>query len=103
MTISDSNKKFIQSLIDYYTSEPQAYSEIVEAYSPKSELSETTTGFVIGMIYSGFLRAYADQDLEMKSNDIDEFNSMIRDNITKIRNAFLNINPLTAKTVRDKF
>ena len=88
MTISDQNKKFIQSLIDYYVSEPQAYTEIVQAYSPKSELSETTVGFVIGMIYSGFLRAYADQGLEIKSDDIDEFNSVVRDNITKIRNAF---------------
>lgn len=97
MTVSDSNKKFVQSLIDYYTSEPKAYSGIVEAYSPKSELSETTVGFVIGMIYSGFLRTYADQDLEMKSGDVEEFNSIIRDNITKIRNAFLNIDLLTPK------
>jgi len=97
LTISDSNKKFIQSLIDYYTSEPQAYSEIVEAYSPKSELSETTVGFVIGMIYSGFLRSYADQNLEIESDDVDEFNSMIRDNITKIRSAFSDIDLLTAK------
>ena len=97
MTISNQNKKFIQSLIDYYVGEPQAYTEIVQAYSPKSELSETTVGFVIGMIYSGFLRAYADQDLEIKSDDIDEFNSLIRDNITKIRNAFSNIDLLTAK------
>jgi len=88
LTISDQNKKFVQNLIDYYTGEPQAYSEIVQAYSPKSELSETTVGFVIGMIYSGFLRAYSDQGLEIKSDDIDEFNSVIRDNITKIRNAF---------------
>ena len=88
MTISDQNKKFIQSLIDYYAGEPQAYTEIVQAYSPKSELSETTVGFVIGMIYSGFLRAYSDQGLEIKSDDIDEFNSVVRDNITKIRNAF---------------
>ena len=97
MTVSDSNKKFVQSLIDYYTSEPEAYSGIVEAYSPKSELSETTVGFVIGMIYSGFLRTYADQDLEMKSNDVEEFNSIIRDNITKIRNAFSKSDLLTPK------
>ena len=97
MTISDQNKKFIQSLIDYYVSEPQAYTEIVQAYSPKSELSETTVGFVIGMIYSGFLRAYTDQDLEIKSDDIDEFNSIIRDNTTKIRKAFSNTDPLTTK------
>ena len=97
MTISDQNKKFIQSLIDYYVGEPQAYTEIVQAYSPKSELSETTVGFVIGMIYSGFLRAYADQDLEIKSDDIDEFNSIIRDNTTKIRKAFSNTEPLTTK------
>ena len=97
MTINDTNKEFIQNLIDYYTSEPEAYSEIVQAYSPKSELAETTVGFVIGMIYSGFLRTYADQDLEIKSDDIDEFNSMIRDNITKIREAFSNIDVLTTK------
>ena len=97
MTISDQNKKFIQSLIDYYVGEPQAYTEIVQAYSPKSELSETTVGFVIGMIYSGFLRAYADQDLEIKSDDIDEFNSIIRDNTTKIRKAFSNTESLTTK------
>ena len=97
MTISDQNKKFIQNLIDYYVGEPQAYTEIVQAYSPKSELSETTVGFVIGMIYSGFLRAYADQDLEIKSDDIDEFNSIIRDNTTKIRKAFSNTEPLTTK------
>jgi len=90
-------KKFIQSLIDYYISEPQAYSEIVEAYSPKSELSETTVGFVIGMIYSGFLRTYNDQSLKIESVDVDEFNSIIRDNITKIRNAFSDIDPLITK------
>ncbi len=88
MVISDANKKFIQSLIKHYVSEPEAYSEIVEAYSPKSELAETTVGFVIGMIYSGFLRAYADQNLKINSDDIEEFNSMIRDSITEIRNAF---------------
>ena len=88
MTISDPNKKFIQSLIQHYVSEPEAYSDIVEAYSPKSELVETTVGFVIGMIYSGFLRAYADQNLKINSDDIEEFNSLIRDNITEIRNAF---------------
>ena len=97
MAITDANKKFIQSLIDYYISEPQAYSEIVEAYSPKSELSETTVGFVIGMIYSGFLRTYNDQSLKIESVDVDEFNSIIRDNITKIRNAFSNIDPLITK------
>ena len=84
MTISDPNKKFIQSLIQHYVSEPEAYSEIVEAYSPKSELAETTVGFVIGMIYSGFLRAYADQNLKINSDDIEEFNSVIRDNITAV-------------------
>ena len=88
MAISDANKKFIQSLIQHYVSEPEAYSDIVEAYSPKSELAETTVGFVIGMIYSGFLRAYADQNLKINSDDIEEFNSMIRDSITEIRNAF---------------
>lgn len=97
MAITDANKKFIQSLIDYYISEPQAYSEIVEAYSPKSELSETTVGFVIGMIYSGFLRTYNDQSLKIESVDVDEFNSIIRDNITKIRNAFSDIDPLITK------
>jgi len=97
LAITDANKKFIQSLIDYYISEPQAYSEIVEAYSPKSELSETTVGFVIGMIYSGFLRTYNDQSLKIESVDVDEFNSIIRDNITKIRNAFSNIDPLITK------
>ena len=96
MTISDPNKKFIQSLIQHYVSEPEAYSEIVEAYSPKSELTETTVGFVIGMIYSGFLRAYADQNLKINSDDIEEFNSVIRDNITEIRNAF-SINMPTPK------
>ncbi len=88
MVISDANKKFIESLIQHYVGEPEAYSEIVEAYSPKSELAETTVGFVIGMIYSGFLRAYADQNLKINSDDIEEFNSMIRDSITEIRNAF---------------
>ena len=97
MAITDANKKFIQSLIDYYISEPQAYSEIVEAYSPKSELSETTVGFVIGMIYSGFLRTYNDQSSKIESVDVDEFNSIIRDNITKIRNAFSDIDPLITK------
>jgi len=97
LAITDANKKFIQSLIDYYISEPQAYSEIVEAYSPKSELSETTVGFVIGMIYSGFLRTYNDQSLKIESVDVDEFNSIIRDNITKIRNAFSDIDPLITK------
>ena len=42
---------------------------------------------IIGTVYSAFLQAYSNQQLEVKLDDIQEFHELIRDNIDKITKA----------------
>ena len=39
---------------------------------------------IIGTVYSTFLQTYANQQLEVKLDDIQEFHDLIRNNLDKI-------------------
>ena len=90
MAISKENKDFIDSLIDYYISESEAYRQIAENFAPEVEsISDTAFGIITGCVYSGFLQAYQNQQQTPKLEDIREFNQILKDRAPLIKKAIL--------------
>ena len=85
MTISDENKKFLEDLLQYYIDQADSYNQFANEYNEFSNSKrEIAFGVIIGTVYSAFLQAYSNQQLEVKLDDIQEFHELIRDNIDKI-------------------
>ena len=81
MAISKENKDFIDSLIDYYISESEAYTQIAENFVPIVEsIPDTAFGIITGCVYSGFLQAYQNQQQTPSLEDMREFNEIIKTN-----------------------
>ena len=60
MVISDTNKEFLDNLIEYYVSEAKSYKEIAQEYDQIiKSTSDTAFGIIIGCIYSSFLQTYS--------------------------------------------
>ena len=79
MTISKENKEFINSLIEYYISESESYTQIAENFLPAvKSIPDTAFGIITGCVYSGFLQAYQNQQQSPSLEDIDEFNQIIK-------------------------
>jgi len=90
MTISKENKDFIDSLIDYYISESEAYRQIAENFSPEIEsVSDTAFGIITGCVYSGFLQACQNQQQLPGLEDIREFNQILKDRAPLIKKAIV--------------
>ena len=88
MVISDENKKFLDDLLQYYIDQADSYNQIADEYGGFSKSKrEIAFGVIVGTIYSTFLQTYANQQLEVKLDDIQEFHDFIRENIEKITNA----------------
>ena len=79
MVISKENREFIDSLIDYYTSEAGSYRQIAERFVPEVEsIPDTAFGIITGCVYSGFLQAYQNQQQTPGLDDMQEFNQIIK-------------------------
>jgi len=90
MAISKENKDFIDSLIDYYISESEAYRQIAENFVPEvGSVSDTAFGIITGCVYSGFLQAYQNQQQTPGLEDIREFNQILKDRAPVIKKAIL--------------
>jgi len=90
MTISEANKEFINSLIDYYISESEAYRDIAENYTPEIDsVPDTSFGIIVGCVYSGFLQAYQSQQQTPTLEDIKEFHKILKENAPLIKKAIL--------------
>ena len=90
MAISKENKEFIDSLIDYYISESESYSQIAKNFVPEIEsIPDTTFGIITGCVYSGFLQACQNQHLSPGLEDMKEFNQIIKDRAPLIKKAIL--------------
>ena len=88
MVISDTNKEFLDNLIEYYVSEAKSYKDIAQEYDQIiKSTSDTTFGIIIGCIYSSFLQTYSNQKQTPNEQDIEEFNQIIMDNAIRIKNA----------------
>jgi len=90
MAISKENKKFIDTLIHYYISEASSYKQIAEDYVPEVQyVVDTAFGIIVGNIYSGFMRASKNLEVEINVEDIQEFNKIIKDAAPLIKKAIL--------------
>ena len=86
MTISDNNKKFLDDLIQYYIDESESYKQFASEYKEFSESEmDVAFGLIVGTIYSPFLQTYANQQLEVGLDDIQEFHEFIKSNATQIK------------------
>ncbi|QDI89417.1 hypothetical protein Nisw_07710 [Candidatus Nitrosopumilus sp. SW] len=98
MAISKENKEFIDSLIDYYISESEAYTQIAENFVPEVEsVPDTAFGIITGCVYSGFLQAYQNQQQTPSLEDIREFNEMIKNRAALIKKAIIEPHKTEAK------
>ncbi len=90
MAISEANKEFINSLIDYYISESEAYRDIAENYTPEiGSVPDTSFGIIVGCVYSGFLQAYQSQQQSPTLEDIKEFHKILKEKAPQIKKAIL--------------
>ena len=88
MTISDENRKFLEGLLQYYIEQADSYNQFASEYGEFSKSKrEIAFGVIIGTVYSTFLQTYANQQLEVKLDDIQEFHELIRNNLDKISKA----------------
>ena len=88
MVISDTNKEFLDNLIEYYVSEAKSYKEIAQEYDQIiKSTSDTAFGIIIGCIFSSFLQTYSDQKQTPNEQDIEEFNQIMMENAIRIKNA----------------
>ena len=86
MVISDNNKKFLDDLVQYYINESESYKQFANEYKEfsKSEM-DVAFGLIVGLLYSTFLQTYANQQLEVGLDDIQEFHEFIKSNAEQIR------------------
>ena len=88
MVISDTNKEFLDNLIEYYVSEAKSYKEIAQEYDQIiKSTSDTAFGIIIGCIYSSFLQTYSAQKQTPNEQDLEEFNQIMMENAIRIKNA----------------
>ncbi len=93
MAISKENKDFIDSLIDYYISESEAYTQIAENFVPEVEsIPDTAFGIITGCVYSGFLQAYQNQQQTPSLEDMKEFNEIMKNRAALIKKATIELN-----------
>ena len=86
MAISDDNKKFLDDLVQYYIDESESYKQFATEYKEfcKSEM-DVAFGLIVGTMYSTFLQTYANQQLEVGLDDIQEFHEFIKSNASQIK------------------
>ena len=90
MAITKENKEFIDSLIDYYISESEAYRQIAENFVPEVESAEDTAfGIITGCVYSSFLQTYQNQQQSPSLEDVSEFNGIIKQKAALIKKAII--------------
>ncbi len=91
MVISKENKDFLDSLIDYYIGESQSYRQIAENFVSEVEsVPDTAFGIITGCVYSGFLQACQNQQQTPSSEDMKEFNQIIKKQAPLIKKSILN-------------
>ena len=91
MAITKENREFIDSLIDYYISESEAYRQIAENFVPEVESAEDTAfGIITGCVYSSFLQTYQNQQQSPSLEDVKEFNEIIKQKAALIKKAIIN-------------
>ena len=92
--ISQTTKKFIDSLIDYYISEAAAYKQMAQAYTAETgDVTSTAFGIIVGCIYSGFLQAYTNEKKQPTAEDTQEFAKIIKSRAPKVVKSIADAKP----------
>ena len=93
MTLSNEIQTFLDSQIEYYTSEAKAYREMAKEYNlDDSSVSDTAFGIIAGCIYSSFLQTYTNQNSVPNSQEMKEFTEIIIKNSKKIKESIITEN-----------
>lgn len=88
--ISETTRSFIDSLVDYYTSEAASYMQMANSYSDiVREPSDAAFGIIVGSIYSAFIQSYTNQQQKPSLEDIQEFSQIIRKRAPQIKRSIL--------------
>lgn len=79
---------FLDSLIDYYIEEASSYEQIAKSYVPDIEsVQDAAFGIIAGCVYSAFLRAYENENRAVELDDIQEFNTILKERASAIKDA----------------
>lgn len=90
MAISSENRKFIESLMDYYTNEAGSYRQIAEQFKPEIEsVPDAAFGIIAGCIYTSFLEACRNQQVQPGLEDMTEFNQILKRRAATIKKAIV--------------
>ena len=90
MTISNTNREFIDNLINYYISESSSYKQIAKHYVPEIEsVADAAFGIITGCIYASFLETYRNQQIQPGLEDMTEFNNIIKSRAAEIKKAII--------------
>ena len=90
MAISNENIKFIESLMDYYTNEAGSYRQIAEQFKPEIEsVPDAAFGIIAGCIYTSFLEACRNQQVQPGLEDMTEFNQILKRRAATIKKAIV--------------
>lgn len=90
MAISSENIKFIESLMDYYTNEAGSYRQIAEQFKPEIEsVPDAAFGIIAGCIYTSFLEACRNQQVQPGLEDMTEFNQILKRRAATIKKAIV--------------
>lgn len=90
MAISDTNREFIDNLINYYISEAGAYKQIAEQYMPEIEsVADAAFGIIAGCVYASFLETCRNQQIRPGLDDMTEFNKMIKARAAEIKKSII--------------
>ena len=90
MTLSSEIQTFLNSQIEYYTSESKSYKEMAQEYNlDDGSVPDTTFGMIVGCIYSSFLQTYTNQNSAPNSQEMEEFTRIIIKNAKKIKESII--------------
>lgn len=87
MSILETNREFIDSLLEYYVGEAKSYKQIAENFTTTESIDDTAFGIIIGCIYSGFLQACQNQKESPGLEDMKEFYSILNNKAPIIKKA----------------
>jgi len=92
--ISATTRSFIESLVDYYTSEAASYKQMAKSYSDMiGDPADAAFGIIIGSIYSAFIQSYTNQQQKPSVEDIQEFSQIIKKRAPQIKRSIIDAKP----------
>ncbi len=88
MSLEKDLQDYLKSQIDYYIEEAASYKQIAEGYVPEIDsVTDTAFGIITGCTYIAFLQAFQTRGTSPSSDDVIEFNRIVKERSGEIRKA----------------